>query len=115
MAERIKDKEDLKLESMFRPESIADDGFSVKIMSRVRRHMWVRRLSLPLGISVGVAIAAKPLLQIAGVAPNLLNSVAGSMVNLDKISLDSLPQTSTMIFGITLLMAVMFASRLLEE
>jgi hypothetical protein len=40
MAERIKDKEDLKLESMFRSEPVADDGFSVNIISfaAARRH-----------------------------------------------------------------------------
>jgi hypothetical protein len=115
MAERIKDKEDLKLESMFRSEPLADDGFSAKIVSRVRHQMWIRRLSLPAGIGVGAAIAAKPVLQLAGIAPNLLNSVAGGLVSLDKISLGGLPQASTIILGATLVMAIMFASRILEE
>jgi hypothetical protein len=115
MAERIKDKEDLKLESMFRSEPVADDGFSVNIISRVKRQMWIRRLSMPVAIGVGATIAAKPLLQLAGIAPNLLNSVAGSLIGLDKISVGSMPQLSTMILGATLVMALMFASKLLEE
>lgn len=115
MAERIKDKEDLKLESMFRSDSVADDGFSVNIISRVKRQMWIRRLSMPVAIGVGISIAAKPLLQLAGIAPNLLNSVAGSLIGLDKISVGNIPQLSTMIFGAALAMAVLFASKLLEE
>ena len=71
MAERIKDKEDLKLESMFRSDSVADDGFSVNIISRVKRQMWIRRLAMPVAIGIGMSIAAKPLLQLAGIAPNL--------------------------------------------
>jgi hypothetical protein len=115
MAERIKDKEDLKLESMFRSEPIADDGFSVKIVSRARRQMWVRRLTLPAGIGVGAAIAARPMMELAGIAPTLLNSVAGGLINLDKLSLSGMPQASTIILGATLLMAVLFASKILEE
>ena len=115
MAERIKDKEDLKLESMFRSEPVADDGFSVGIISQVRRRMWIRRLTMPVAIGVGVTIAAKPLLQLAGIAPNLLNTVAGGLIGLDKISVSNMPQLSTMILGATLVMALMFASKLLEE
>ncbi|MDH3990746.1 MAG: hypothetical protein OEV34_16555 [Gammaproteobacteria bacterium] len=115
MAERIKDKEDLKLESMFRSEPVADDGFSVNIISRVKRQMWIRRLSMPAAIGIGATIAAKPLLQLAGIVPNLLNSVAGNLIGLDKIPVGNMPQLSTMILGATLVMAVVFASKLLEE
>ena len=111
----MKDKEDLKLESMFRSEPVADDGFSVSIISRVKRQMWIRRLSMPVAIGIGVTIAAKPLLQLAAIVPSLLNSVAGSLIGLDKISLGNMPQLSTMILGATLVMALLFASKLLEE
>jgi hypothetical protein len=41
--------------------------------------------------------------------------VAGSLIGLDKISLGNMPQLSTMILGATLVMALLFASKLLEE
>ena len=45
MAERLKDDADLKLDALFRSEPVQDDGFSVRVVSRVRRRMWVQRLS----------------------------------------------------------------------
>jgi len=115
MAERMKDEEDRKLDLLFRSEPVADDGFSVGVVSRVRRRMWVRRLSLPVGIVVGGAIAAKPLTQMAGAIPGLMNIIPGGLISIDKLPLGGLPQASTLIFGATLLMVVMLASRLLEE
>ena len=115
MAERLKDKEDLALDAMFRSDPIADDGFSVKVVSTVRRRMWVRRLSLPVAVVIGAAISAKPLLQVANVVPGLINSVFGSTLSLDKLPLQDMPQLSTMLLGASLLMAVMLASRILEE
>lgn len=115
MAERMKDKEDLKLESMFRSDPVPDDGFSATVLKRVRRRMWVRRLSLPLAVSLGVAISAKPLLQIAGIASGLVESLFGRSLSLDQLPVSSLPQASTVLIGISLLMAIMLASRILEE
>ena len=115
MAERLKDKEDLTLDAMFRSDPIADDGFSVKVVSTVRRRMWVRRLSLPVAVVIGAAISAKPLLEVVNVVPGLINSVFGSALSLDKLPLQNMPQLSTMLLGASLLMAVMLASRILEE
>ena len=115
MAERIKDKEDLKLEAIFRSDPVPDDGFSVKVVSRVRHRMWVRRLTLPLGIVIGAAISAKPLFQILGIVPDLINTLFGSSLSGDLLPVGELPQLSTMMFGATLLMAVMLASKILEE
>ncbi len=115
MAERIKDKEDLKLEAMFRSASVPDDGFSAKVVSRVRNRIWVQRLSLPVGIAVGVVIGAKPLLQIVSIIPGLINSVFGNSLNFDSVSIANVPQLSTVLFGAALMMAMFFASRILEE
>ena len=115
MADRIKDEDDLALEAMFRSDPIRDDGFSAQVTGRVRRQIWVRRLSLPLGISVGLAISAKPIIQLASVIPGLVNSVFGRTVSLDQLPLDGLPQATTVLLGASLVMAVMLASRILEE
>ena len=115
MADRIKDKEDLALEALFRSDPVQDDGFTAKVMAQVRRTIWVRRLSMPIAVAIGAAISAKPLIQAVTVVPGLLNSIFGSSVGFDRLPVDSLPQLSTMLIGATLLMAVIMGSRILED
>ena len=115
MADRLKDDTDLKLESLLRSQPVQDDGFSVKVVSRVRRRIWVRRLALPVAITVGTLIAAKPLLQLASAIPKLLMIVPDSMSGLDNLPLSSLPQNTTVIFGAMLLFAVMMVGKMLED
>jgi hypothetical protein len=118
MAERLQDEADKMLESLFRSEPVRDDGFSVNVVKRVRRKMWIQRLSMPVAMAIGVAIAAKPLVQLATAIPNLMTAVptsVGSVANIEGISLGSLPQTSTIILGLVLLGAIMMVSQLLEE
>lgn len=111
----MKDKEDLQLEAMFRSDPLADDGFSAQVLKRVRRRIWVRRLSLPIAIAIGIAISAKPLLQITGVAAGLVESLLGLSLSLDQLPLGNLPQASTIMVGVALVMAAMLGIRLLEE
>ena len=115
MAERLKDVEDRRLEALFQTAPIADDGFSVRVVSRVRRRIWVRRLSLPVAIVVGGLIGLKPLVELAGVLPNLLRLLPTEMLALETLPVGDLPQLSTMLFGATIVMAVAMAGRLLEE
>jgi hypothetical protein len=115
MAERMKDPEDLKLEGLFREEPVADDGFSVSVVARVRRQVWVRRLSLPVAIAIGSLIGIKPLLELAGTLPQIFSIIPVDKLGADVLPIDALPQGSTLMIGATLIMAVMFASRLLEE
>jgi hypothetical protein len=91
----MKDNEDRALEALFASEPIADDGFSNRVLARVRRRVWIQRLALPTAFVAGLAIAAKPALEILGVlsglatmlpleaAPNVRSMVeaAGSMTN----------------------------------
>jgi hypothetical protein len=77
--------------------------------------MWVRRLSLPVAFTVGAAISAKPVLQLANALPNLLGSVPGVALDLDKLPIGDLPQMSTMVMGVMLLAAFLMVSRMLEE
>ena len=57
MVDRMKDAEDLKLESLFASDPIADGGFSTRIEKRIRRQLWVRRLALPVALIIGGSIA----------------------------------------------------------
>jgi len=64
---------------------------------------------------IGAGVSAKPVLQLANALPNLLGSVPGLAINLEKLPIDSLPQTSTILLGLMLLAAVLMASRMLED
>jgi len=115
MADKLKDEEDRKLESLFRSDSINDDGFSVRVVSRVRRRIWVRRLSLPIALVIAIAVGAKPLLQLAEIIPGLLGSFPVEAIGLDRFPIDGLPQMSTIIMGAVLLATVMMIGRMLED
>ena len=112
MAEKIKDAEDRLLESMFASEPIADDGFSDRIIHRIRRRIWVRRLALPIAMVIGTAIAIKPVLQLIALGSNLLGVVAPELLVVPEVAI---PQLSTIMLGGTLLAIVMLSTRMLEE
>jgi hypothetical protein len=96
MVDRSKDSTDHLLESMFRSEPIADDGFSRKVVSRVRRAMWVRRLALPIAMLIGAAIAAKPASELIQIVPRLLSLVPAEVTS---VPMNLLPQLPTVVMG----------------
>ncbi len=115
MAERLKDSDDLKLEALFRSEPVQDDGFSARIVSRVRRRMWVRRLSLPTAFVIGLAIAAKPLMQIADLIPRVVGIIPQGLTDIVDLPLEGMFQGTIIIPGIMLLGAMLMVGRMLEE
>lgn len=115
MAERLKDEEDLRLEAMFRSEPVADNGFAVDVVKRVRARIWVRRLSLPVAVSLGLLVGARSLIEFVGIASGLVEPLLGASLSLEALPLGSLPQASTIVIGATCLMVIMLASRILEE
>jgi hypothetical protein len=76
MAEKLQDSEDRLLASMFRTETVDDDGFSERAIRRIRWQLWVRRLALPGAMLVGTAIAVKPALQLLNIGSQVLGSLA---------------------------------------
>jgi hypothetical protein len=80
MVERTQDAEDRLLSSMFQSAPIIDDGFSRRVMARIRRQIWVRRLALPVAIILGVAIAAKPAAQLVTIGSQVFGSLATELV-----------------------------------
>ena len=72
MADRTSDAQDRYLESVFRSEPIADDGFSDRLTAKIRRRIWVDRLALPLATLVGAAFAVKPAAELVGAIVPLL-------------------------------------------
>ncbi len=112
MVDRMKDKEDLKLESLFRSEKIADDGFSDCVVARVKRQIWIRRLTLPVAILIGGLIAAKPAAELLMLLPAIMTYVPE---DLRIVPENLLPHVSTLVIGAALAGAMTFLIRTLED
>ena len=108
MADKLKDAEDRLLESLFRAGHIDDDGFSERVVRRIRRGIWLRRLALPVAMLIGGSIAAKP-------AAALLRTVADLLVAATDSVLEPalLPQVESLAFGVPMLQMLVFATMLL--
>ena len=107
MAEKIKDADDLTLEAMFRAEPIADDGFSTKVVRRIQRKIWVRRIALPLAAAVGASIAFKPLL---GLLTALFGFASALPIDLFEVT-GSLPPLHFIVSGAILLLGAVVGLR----
>ena len=112
MAERLKDREDVRLEALFRSEPLEDDGFSERVVSRIRRGIWIRRWTLPLAVLIGGLIAAKPAAQVLLAMAEILTVLPEDVRTFE---LDSLPQVTTFIFGGTLVGLIALFVKGLEE
>lgn len=110
MVERLKDAEDRMLESMFQSESIADDGFSRRVVSRIRRRLWIRRLALPVAMLLGGAVAIKPLSQLLTAASKLLTVIPQGLF---EVPMSWLPQMESIVFGASIGQMVVLAAMLL--
>lgn len=122
MAEKLKDAEDRLLESMFRADTVVDDGFSHRVVKRIRRRLWVQRLALPIAIVIGAGVAIKPATQLVGALPKLLAIVPQGVLNvptslLPQIQIDAIgiPFSQVVVLGAMLLGAAVLGIRLLEE
>ena len=112
MADRIKDAEDQLLESMFAAEPIADDGFSVRVVKKIRRRLWLRRLALPVAGLVGGAIAIKPLTDLVTIVASLSTLLPQELFN---VTVDFIPQAQTIVLGAMLLGVCLLGLRALED
>ena len=112
MAEHIKDDEDRLLESMFASDTIADDGFSARVVRKVRRRIWVRRLTLPIATLVGAAISFKPLAGLVTMLAGFAQLVPQDVVDFSQ---NALPQLPYIVLGAMLLATCMVGLRMLED
>ena len=112
MVDKLKDNEDKLLESLFRSDPVLDNGFSLKVVSEIKRRIWIRRLTLPAAFVVGAAIAVKPLSQLAVTFSKLLTLIP---TNFGGLSLGNFPQISTVLLGGLLLATMMMVGKMLEE
>ncbi len=112
MADHLKDNDDLALEALFASAPIADDGFSSRVVRRLRRRTWARRLTMPLAVFLGSTIAAGPLAELIGNLGTLLDALP---VNVSTLPVDALPSTYMLIGGGMLLALVLFGLNILED
>ena len=112
MAEKIKDAEDEMLEALFRAEPIVDDGFSKRIVGKIRRRLWLRRLCIPIAAAIGGVIAIKPL-------STLVASLYGIFAAMPTESIAAnaswLPPVPYIVLGAMLLAVAMLGLRMLED
>lgn len=112
MAEKTRDAEDRALESLFRSEALADDGFSDRIVKRIRRQIWLRRLTLPVALMIGVTVSIGPLLELLQVGQRLLGALPTDWLALPA---ESMPQLPLVLFGGALFVICWLSIRMLEE
>lgn len=112
LADRMKNQDDLKLEALFRSEAINDDGFSDRVMKRIRWQMRVRRYAVPVAILVGGVIAAGPAMDLLMVASRLITVLPEEVRSLP---LESLPQMPAVLGGLAIAAAAAMFFRLLED
>jgi hypothetical protein len=112
MAEHIKDDEDRMLEQMFASPPLADDGFSVRVVRKVRRRIWVRRLTLPIATLIGAVISFKPLTSLVTTLAGFAQLIPQDILN---VSSAIIPQAPTLVLGGLLLAVCMAGLRALED
>lgn len=112
MAERMKDAEDRQLESMFDLTPIADDGFSGKIVRKLNRSLWIRRLTLPIAAAIGGAIALKSLSGLVPIATNIATRFSMDAV---VIASNTIPPFPLVLLGAVFLIAGLLGAQLIED
>ena len=112
MAERMKDENDRLLESMFASGPVADAGFSDRVVARVRRRVWLRRLALPVATVIGALVSYKPL---AGLVQSLSGLVALVPQDVLSVPTDVIPQFSMLLMGGVLLATCLAGLRILDD
>lgn len=112
MAEKIKDADDQMLEALLGSEPITDNGFSGRIVRKIRRRLWVRRLTLPIAAAIGAAVSLKPLSSLVAMLFGFVKSLPVEVVT---VSTSWIPPVPMIALGGVLFAVLMFCLRLLEE
>jgi hypothetical protein len=112
MVERLKDNEDLLLESMFASDPIADDGFSAMIEKKVRRRLWLRRMILPVATLIGAVVSYKPLTGLVTAFASLTSLLPQELLDAPQ---QLVPQLPMVVLGAVLLATCLLGLRALED
>ena len=112
MADKIKDVDDEMLGALFRAEPIADDGFSERIVRKIRRRLWLQRFTLPTAVAIGAAISLKPLSMLL---TSLVGLIGALPVDWFAMSAAWIPPLPMLVLGGMLFAVCMLGMRLFEE
>ena len=112
MADKMSDREDELLTSLFAAAPVADDGFSDRVMRRLRFQLWVRRLTLPLAALIGFGVAINPLLELLALMPSLAGLVPAGW---STGWLSMLPDAQTLVIGGMILVAGLGTLQLFDD
>ncbi len=112
MADRTSDREDALLSSLFAAERIADDGFSDRIVRKIRLRLWVQRLALPVAATIGLAVALNPLMDLLAILPSMASLLPGRLaVDIDAI----LPSPQNLILASVVLVACLGTVQFIDD
>ena len=112
MVDKTSDAEDRLLESLFRDEPIADDGFSMRVVSRIRRGIWFRRLAVPVAALIGGVIAIRPTTELISTLVQLYGLVPAEIV---ALPMKFLPQFQLVVLGGMLFAVALTLVRFIDE
>jgi hypothetical protein len=112
MAEHMKDADDRRLESLFATAPVPDDGFSERVMHRIRSKLRLRRACFATALALGGAIALKPALWLVTFVLQLLREIPGGM---PVVSADALPSAAMLAAGGLLFVLTVVGLRLFED
>ena len=112
MAERIKDEQDRMLESMFESAPIADNGFSSQIMRRIKRKLWIRRITLPAAVFIGGLVAFQP---VVGLLKSVYQLTSSLPIEIVPSLESSLPSLQLIVTGALILFVLMFSLNMIED
>lgn len=115
------DHEDRILRDMFAHAPLADDGFSKRVMQRLRRRALLRRSLLPAALLGGLLVAAQPATALLSSLASLFSVTSGTLLQglapegLVQVAAQSQALPGGMFTCIGLLGAAVLMFRLLEE
>ena len=112
MADKTSDAEDRFLKSVFDSTPIPDNGFSERVVFRIRRRIWINRLALPVATVIGAAFALKPATQLIVALLPLLDMVP---IDIAGTPTQLLPQLQMIVLGGMMFAAGVTLFKILEE
>lgn len=112
MADKIKDSQDRMLDLMFHSDPIADDGFSNRVVRRIQRRLWLRRLSMPIAIGLGLVLAFQPALDLLQTLAGLLDTLPTQNIS---VPAGWIPKLQNVVLAGMLVVTGIFGLRMLED
>ncbi len=107
------DAQDRLLRELLSHPPLADDGFSERVVRRIRRRAILARWLLPAAWTTGALVAAGPALALLGRLTATLASVPDWLPG--PLSASVTPALGALLSGLVSAAAVAFAVRLLED